>query len=357
MNVNVNVDSVLRVYDDTRSAACLLVAFSSLGGGAGGVSHHEFVKSSQRAGATHALFFRDLKSAWFLLGLGDDGSFEDVVAILDKEVESLQPKGIVLVGASMGGYAAIRAGLALSHRVPTVILAFAPQIVIEPQDRSVLGLPAMPFDANLHVLKAAWSARHAGRLPTALEPWDQGRHTARILADSARESWRRTLVTADTAWRDPRVQRRVGQAQQAANLGVCEGVREGVREGVQHSVHSAQVHSAQVPPLAQRIAEEPGTCDAKCDARALVIHVHVGTLSAADVLEAQHLEEAIHASTSHARRVQIHTHLHEELGHALARDLRDMMELEGLLEEAMALASAVGADASADDTRDSTVPG
>lgn len=331
-------ESVLRVYDDSRSADCLLVAFSSLGGGAGGVSHHEFVKSSQRAGATHALFLRDLKSAWFLLGLGDDGSFEDVIAVLDEEVESLQPKGIVLVGASMGGYAAIRAGFALSHRVPTVILAFAPQIVIEPQDRSVLGLPAMPFDANLHALKAVWSARHAGRLPTALEPWDQGRHTARVLADSSRESWRRTLVTAETAWRDPRVQRRVEQARLAAK----QGVREGVCEGVQHSVHGAQVHGAQVPPLAQRSAEQPGTCDATCDTRALVIHVHVGTLSAADVFEAQHLEEAMRASSPHARRVQVHTHLHEELGHALARDLRDMMELEGLLQEAMALASADG---------------
>ena len=68
--------------------------------------------------------------------------------------------------------------------------------------------------------------------------------------------------------------------------------------------------------------------------------MHVGTLSAADVFEAQHLEEAMRASSPHARRVQVHTHLHEELGHALARDLRDMMELEGLLQEAMALASA-----------------
>jgi hypothetical protein len=73
-------------------------------------------------------------------------------------------------------------------------------------------------------------ARHAHRACLAAKghavlAWDQSRHTARVLAVSARESWRRTLVTAEAAWRDPRVQGRVEQVRQAAELGVRHSVQ------------------------------------------------------------------------------------------------------------------------------------
>ena len=73
-------------------------------------------------------------------------------------------------------------------------------------------------------------ARHAHRACLAAKghavlAWDQSRHTAQVLAVSAREGWRRTLMTAEAAWRDPRVQRRVEQVRQAAELGVLHSVQ------------------------------------------------------------------------------------------------------------------------------------
>ena len=69
-----------------------------------------------------------------------------------------------MVGASVGGYAALRAGLALSaipplHRTarharpvstPISILAFGPQVFLDPTERRALDLPAMFFDFQLN---------------------------------------------------------------------------------------------------------------------------------------------------------------------------------------------------------------
>ena len=86
-------DALLRVYDD-GPCETLLVAFSSLGGGAGGVSSHEFVRSAKRVGSTHSLFVRDLKQAWCLFGLGDGTAhdFGSVVDLIVAEMAVLRPQ-------------------------------------------------------------------------------------------------------------------------------------------------------------------------------------------------------------------------------------------------------------------------
>ena len=55
----------------------------------------------------------------------------------------------------MGGYAAIRAGLAL--RADTV-LAFGPQVVLDLRERAALSLRASPFDRSLRALEAEGKA-------------------------------------------------------------------------------------------------------------------------------------------------------------------------------------------------------
>ena len=55
----------------------------------------------------------------------------------------------------MGGYAAIRAGLAL--RADTV-LAFGPQVVLDSRERAALSLRASPFDRSLRALEAEGKA-------------------------------------------------------------------------------------------------------------------------------------------------------------------------------------------------------
>ena len=167
-------DDEMRVYAETKCEV-LLVAFAALGGGAGGVGRKEFVGSSKRAGMTHSLFLSDVKSSWFLLG---EGGFGAVVQTIIREAVELKPKRIVLVGASMGGYAAARAALELLALRPQPeelasilirVLAFGPQIVIDPEERAGMALPPMPFDPNLATLKHVWTAqKRVGGLPSAL---------------------------------------------------------------------------------------------------------------------------------------------------------------------------------------------
>ena len=144
-------DALLRVYADAPCTT-LLVAFAALGGGDAGVSRHEFVGACKRAGAQHALFVKDARTLWYLFGLSGSGSFDDVVAAVAAEIARLRPTRIITIGASMGGYAAIRAGVAL--RAERVI-AFAPQVFVDPATRTALGLSAMPFDGALRACRDA----------------------------------------------------------------------------------------------------------------------------------------------------------------------------------------------------------
>ena len=69
--------------------------------------------------------------------------------MLRAELARVRPSRVVTIGASMGGYAAIRAGLALGAGA---VLAFGPQVFINPSQRDALGLPWMQYDAILRRL-------------------------------------------------------------------------------------------------------------------------------------------------------------------------------------------------------------
>ena len=53
-----------------------------------------------------------------------------MVATLRREIEHLQPSRVVTIGSSMGGYASVRAGIALNA---DVAVAFSPQVLLEPK--------------------------------------------------------------------------------------------------------------------------------------------------------------------------------------------------------------------------------
>ena len=162
-------DAVLRLAKTAGSCRTLVVAFGSLGG------QHDFQAACRRTGVEHALFIRDVKQAWFLLGVDDIGerSFAATLSAVAAEMSALQPRRLVLLGTSMGGYAAVRTALELQQcDVDEIsVLVFAPQICIDPDERSgCLELPPMPFDANLHTAKRAWVAQGRGtRLPSAID--------------------------------------------------------------------------------------------------------------------------------------------------------------------------------------------
>ena len=138
--------------------ATLVIAFAgadALIGGepfAGGVPSFEFARAFREAGVGCALFVRDVLRSWYLRGIGDAGyTFQSVVDALRAEIDSVRPARLVTLGCSMGGYAAVRAGLALRA---DEVLAFGPQVIVRPADRQALGLPASPFDDLLRSVHA-----------------------------------------------------------------------------------------------------------------------------------------------------------------------------------------------------------
>ena len=163
----------LRKYD-AAAATCdtLVVAFAALGGfgGGGAGGDFEFVGVCERARVAHALFLKDVRRAWYLLGIERVASdFDEVVAVIVQDAVRLQPSHVVMLGASMGGYAAIRAGLALNGPGLSSIriLAFAPQICAEPAERALLDLAPMAFDADLRRCKERCDGLR--RLPSAMD--------------------------------------------------------------------------------------------------------------------------------------------------------------------------------------------
>lgn len=115
-----------------ESGATMLVAFGGLqqrvGGGLGaGVPPHEFVTSCRRAGAKYVLFVRDAARAWYCRGLSTGApGFAGVVAAVRAEVAVVKPARLVTIGSSMGGYAAVRAGIDLGAEIA---IGFSPQVL------------------------------------------------------------------------------------------------------------------------------------------------------------------------------------------------------------------------------------
>jgi pimeloyl-ACP methyl ester carboxylesterase len=151
-------EHTMRVHDESPCST-LLVSFCSLA--ESGDRQHEFVGTARRAGVSHALFVADPLQAWFLRGHDCSDPFASTLGIVRREIARLQPSKVVCIGASMGGYAACRCGLAIGGQDSScvssvVVLAFAPQVFIDPRERATLNLPLMGFDTALdRLLKAA----------------------------------------------------------------------------------------------------------------------------------------------------------------------------------------------------------
>lgn len=156
--------------------ATLIIAFASWSGSrsrrGAAVGHAEFELAFRRAGIRTALFVRDPLRAWYLRGIGPAGhTFESVVSRLQEQIRAARPSRIVTVGSSMGGYAAIRAGIALQAEA---ILAFGPQVVLAPEEREALGLRGSPYEHSLRSLQANGEAEGfalTSLLDVVREPW------------------------------------------------------------------------------------------------------------------------------------------------------------------------------------------
>jgi dienelactone hydrolase len=167
----------MRMLSDTacnsmESERTLIVAFSS------GAAHFDFESSllalrelrrqHDRDGTSNldGMLVSDSELAWFLrappglsagtIRVGRDAedfdAYAPVVALVRRELEHVRPRRLYTVGYCRGGYAAVRAGVALGAQK---VLAFSPQIYVDPAERAQLGLPATYFDEHLAGLRDA----------------------------------------------------------------------------------------------------------------------------------------------------------------------------------------------------------
>lgn len=119
----------------------------------GGISGESFIKMCKKCGVRWACFARDATHCWYHRGLQDgaDG-FNSVLTALQAEIDIVQPREIVCLGSSMGGYAAIRAGLYLKANA---VIAYSPQVLLGTADRlaaMILPMPSLdPYLLKLHL--------------------------------------------------------------------------------------------------------------------------------------------------------------------------------------------------------------
>lgn len=102
----------------------MLVAFGGLKGGVGRILPFEFFNITKEIG-TKKLYVRDPRQMWYHLGLpGVANSIDGIKDHLKPIIKGQNPRRVVVVGNSAGGYAALLFGCLLD--VDTVI-AFSPQ--------------------------------------------------------------------------------------------------------------------------------------------------------------------------------------------------------------------------------------
>ena len=213
--------------------AVLCISFGCLPTPVDSEARFDFVGTCARAGIQHSLFVRDSHRRWFLRG-GDD-EFAAILRLLAPHLQRLRPKHIVTLGASAGGYAAIRAGIALGA---AAVLAFGPQVVIAPGERAALQLPGGFYDRALRETAAAGvrmgSLIHAAAGASAATATAVEIHTGRLCPGDVREA------------------RLLQQAVAGAGSGVSVAVH--VHRGLSHMVASGIGAEGFLEPLLRKHA-------------------------------------------------------------------------------------------------------
>jgi hypothetical protein len=119
------------VLEDMEAPSPVLaVAFGGIAMSVGGIPPFEFFRVLNEAGPAKKLLLRDRSQSWYHRGVdGLAGDIAGVEAAIRRIVEREQPRRLVMLGASAGGYAALLFGRLLGA---DEIHAFGPQTFIGP---------------------------------------------------------------------------------------------------------------------------------------------------------------------------------------------------------------------------------
>jgi hypothetical protein len=144
-------DGTAILLQEDSEADALLIAFGGLFGSVA-VPVYEFAKFASALSAK-GMFLRDPHRAWYFRGLPEAG--EDLLSvekILAEHLERLQPRRVVAVGASAGGFAALHFGARLGF---DEVHAFSPQTTVAKWQRFRLGDRRWKKDIrNIHTAPA-----------------------------------------------------------------------------------------------------------------------------------------------------------------------------------------------------------
>lgn len=117
--------------DCSSNHRSLLIAFGGIAGKLG-VTPFEFFNLS-KGFDVNRIYVRDLSQAWYHRGLpGVADNIDGIVTFLREKINQYQAKKVILVGNSMGGYAAILFGILLDA---DIVHAFSPQTFINRLNR------------------------------------------------------------------------------------------------------------------------------------------------------------------------------------------------------------------------------
>ncbi|WP_162515393.1 YqiA/YcfP family alpha/beta fold hydrolase [Paenibacillus pinistramenti] len=124
----INEEEKKVVIDYTTQSKYLYVYFGGVKSGLG-IPFFEFYNISREI-QSKRIFIRDFSQAWYHYGLKTRSisNIEQLAQYLDSLIEQSQARKVILVGNSMGGYAAILLSLLLKTK--TQVVAFNPQTFI-----------------------------------------------------------------------------------------------------------------------------------------------------------------------------------------------------------------------------------
>ncbi|MDT8344506.1 MAG: hypothetical protein RQ752_08730 [Thermohalobaculum sp.] len=127
----IHEDDDLRIDRIDGRGGRLVLAFTGIGHGSGGLQRAEFVRSASQDGANTVLFVTDVKRSWY----SAPGLLDRLRTRARAVWDELGQPAIVTIGNSMGGFGAILAARDLPVRA---VLAFGPQFSM---DESVVREP------------------------------------------------------------------------------------------------------------------------------------------------------------------------------------------------------------------------
>jgi hypothetical protein len=114
------------IEDISRMGKPLLIAFGGIYGDVG-IPPFEFVNLTREIDV-NKIYLRDLAQSWYHSGLqGLSGNIDETAEFLKRKVATSGADRVVLIGNSMGGYAAILFGVLINA---DVVHAFSPQTCI-----------------------------------------------------------------------------------------------------------------------------------------------------------------------------------------------------------------------------------